>query len=396
MAKKLSISDFGKNITKAVGINTGFTDVKHFMDTGNYALNYLISGNFYGGVPLEGTFTMFAGESQTGKSYISSANMCRWAIENDTLPVLIDTENALSSDWFDRLGIDSTKILRIPAGTVDQMTQVMTTFIKQYKENYTLSTPIEEKQKVVIIIDSIGMAVTSTELNQAEKGDMKGDMGRKAKQLGSMCRIMLSKITGEPIGLVGVNHTYASQDMFKPSDVIAGGNMMELGPRVIVAMKKKKLKDESLMKKAGVKGARYSGVRVDAVVLKTSWGKPFQKTSFNIPYSTGMDKYSGLFDFFKENEYFETAGTGTYIYKSRIDGTEEFRVRGQANVTDEHLILMMKDLSAISGLTEKEIAKLKVKKEKSKAKAMIDEKPQTKKTVLVDSPVIGSVDVKED
>lgn len=396
MAKKMTISDFGKNITKKVGINTGFTDVKHFMDTGNHALNYLISGDFYGGVPLEGTFTMFAGESQTGKSYISSANMCRWAIENDALPVLIDTENALSSDWFDKLGIDSDKILRIPAGTVDDMTLAMVTFVDQYKENYTLDTPMEEKQKVVIIIDSIGMAVTSTELNQAEKGDMKGDMGRKAKQLTSMCRIMLSKITGEPIGLVGVNHTYASQDMFSPDDVIAGGNMMELAPRVIVAMKKKKLKDESLMKKAGVKGARYSGVHVDAMVLKTNWGKPFQKTSFNIPYATGMDKYSGLCDFFKEHDFFDRPSSMTYAYKSRIDGTEEFKVTGANNITNEHLEIMMKDLSAVEGLTEKEVEKLKVKKEKEKAKTMISEKPTTTKTVLVDTPIVESVDVKED
>ena len=396
MAKKLTIADFGKNITKKVGINTGFTDVQNFMDTGNYALNYLISGDFYGGVPLEGTMTIFAGESQTGKSYISSANMCRWAIENDAIPLLIDTENALSSDWFAKLGIDSEKILRIPAGTVDDMTKSMLTFIDQYKDNYDLDTPIEEKQKVVMIIDSIGMAVTSTELNQAEKGDMKGDMGRKAKQLTSMCRIILSKITGEPIGLVGVNHTYASQDMFKPDDVIAGGNMMELAPRVIVAMKKKKLKDENKMKKAGVSGARYAGVHVDAMVLKTNWGKPFQKTSFDIPYATGMDRYSGLFDFFKENDYFDRPSNSMYIYNSAIDGTEEFRINGAGNVTHEHLEIMMKDLSAVEGLTDKEVEKLKVKKQKETAKQMISEKPTTKKTVLVDTPVVESVDVNKD
>jgi hypothetical protein len=57
------VSKFRKNITKNIdGISTGFHDPKTWISTGNYTLNYLVSGDFYKGVPL-GKVTVLAGES---------------------------------------------------------------------------------------------------------------------------------------------------------------------------------------------------------------------------------------------------------------------------------------------------------------------------------------------
>ena len=62
-AKPFDISKFRKSITKSIdGLGVGFNDPTDWISTGNYALNYLISGDFFKGVPL-GKVTVFAGES---------------------------------------------------------------------------------------------------------------------------------------------------------------------------------------------------------------------------------------------------------------------------------------------------------------------------------------------
>jgi hypothetical protein len=61
--KPLDLSKFRASITKNIsGISAGFHDPKDWISTGNYTLNYLVSGNFDRGIPL-GKVSVFAGES---------------------------------------------------------------------------------------------------------------------------------------------------------------------------------------------------------------------------------------------------------------------------------------------------------------------------------------------
>ena len=53
MVKPFDISKFRKDITKSIdGLGIGFRDPTDWISTGNYALNYLVSGDFYKGIPL--------------------------------------------------------------------------------------------------------------------------------------------------------------------------------------------------------------------------------------------------------------------------------------------------------------------------------------------------------
>jgi hypothetical protein len=62
--KTLDLTKFRKDITKNIpGLSVGFRDPKVWISTGNYALNYAISGRFRdGGIPL-GKVAVLAGES---------------------------------------------------------------------------------------------------------------------------------------------------------------------------------------------------------------------------------------------------------------------------------------------------------------------------------------------
>ena len=109
MAKPFDVSKFRKDITKSIdGLSIGFHDPTDWISTGSYALNYLISGDFYRGVPM-GKVTVFAGESGAGKSYFASGNIIRAAQEQGIFVVVIDSENALDESWLQALGVIQMK-----------------------------------------------------------------------------------------------------------------------------------------------------------------------------------------------------------------------------------------------------------------------------------------------
>ena len=293
MAKPFDVSKFRKDITKSIeGLSIGFNDPTDWISTGNHALNYLISGDFNKGVPL-GKVTVFAGESGSGKSYICSGNLVRHAQQQGIFVVLVDTENALDEDWLKALGVDTAedKLLKLNMAMIDDVAKTISEFMKSYK-----AMPEGEKPKVLFIIDSLGMLLTPTDVNQFESGDMKGDMGRKPKALTALVRNCVNMFGSHNVGLVATNHTYASQDMFDPDDKISGGQGFIYASSIVVAMKKLKLKEDE----DGNKISEVRGIRSACKVMKTRYAKPFESVQVKIPYETGMNPYSGLLDLFEK------------------------------------------------------------------------------------------------
>jgi recombination protein RecA len=294
LAKPFDVSKFRKDITKSIeGLSIGFNDPTDWVSTGNHALNYLISGDFNKGVPL-GKVTVFAGESGSGKSYICSGNLVRHAQQQGIYVVLIDTENALDEDWLQRLGVDTSedKLLKLNMAMIDDVAKTISEFMKNYR---TLTD--NDKPKVLFVIDSLGMLLTPTDVNQFEAGDMKGDMGRKPKALTALVRNCVNMFGSHNVGLVATNHTYASQDMFDPDDKISGGQGFIYASSIVVAMRKLKLKEDE----DGNKVSDVLGIRSACKVMKTRYAKPFESVQIKIPYSTGMNPYSGLLDLFEKS-----------------------------------------------------------------------------------------------
>lgn len=290
--KAFDLSKFRKTLTKSIdGLGVGFNDPTDWVSTGNYALNYLISSDFKKGVPL-GKVTVFAGESGAGKSYICSGNLIKNAQEQGIFVVLIDSENALDKAWLEALGVstDESKLLKLNMAMIDDVAKTISEFMKEYK-----AMPEEAKPKVLFVIDSLGMLLTPTDVDQFEAGNMKGDMGRKPKALTSLVRNCVNMFGSHNVGLVATNHTYASQDMFDPDDKISGGQGFIYASSIVVAMKKLKLKEDE----DGNKVSEVKGIRSACKIMKTRYAKPFENIQVKIPYETGMDPYSGLVDLFE-------------------------------------------------------------------------------------------------
>ena len=324
MAKPFDVSKFRKEITKSIdGLSIGFNDPTDWISTGNYALNYLISGDFNKGIPL-GKVTVFAGDSGAGKSYICSGNIVKHAQEQGIFVVLIDSENALDESWLHALGVQTTedKLLKLNMAMIDDVAKLITDFVKEYK-----GLPEDARPKVLFVLDSLGMMLTPTDVNQFQAGDLKGDMGRKPKALTALVRNCVNMFGDLNIGLVATNHTYASQDMFDPDDKISGGQGFIYASSIVVAMRKLKLKTDA----DGNKTTTVNGIRSACKIMKTRYAKPFESVQVKIPYETGMNPYSGLVDLIEGKDLLKKEGNSLVYTTADGEIIKQFRKAWELN-----------------------------------------------------------------
>jgi RecA/RadA recombinase len=329
MAKPFDVSKFRKAITKSVpGLSVGFNDPDTWISTGNYTLNKLISNDFHKGIPL-GKVTVLAGESGAGKSYIAAGNVVKSAQEQGIFVILIDTENALDEAWLHALDVDTSpdKLLKLNMSMIDDVAKTISDFMKDYKAEYA-DAEDENRPKVLFVVDSLGMLLTPTDVNQFQAGDMKGDMGRKPKALTSLVRNTVNMFGQYNVGLLATNHTYASQDMFDPDDKISGGQGFIYASSIVIAMRKLKLKVDA----DGNKTSQVWGIRAACKVMKTRYSKPFESVQVEIPYETGMSPFSGLTDFFEAKGILKKSGNSLeYISPTTGEIIKMFRKPWNAN-----------------------------------------------------------------
>jgi RecA/RadA recombinase len=336
MTKAFDISKFRKTLTKSIeGLGVGFNDPTDWVGTGSYALNYLISSDFHKGIPL-GKVTVFAGESGAGKSYFCSGNIIKNAQAQGIFVVLVDSENALDEAWLKALGVDTAedKLLKLNMAMIDDVARTISEFMKEYKTMDETTRP-----KVLFVIDSLGMLLTPTDVNQFEAGEMKGDMGRKPKALTSLVRNSVNMFGSYNVGMICTNHTYASQDMFDPDDKISGGQGFIYASSIVVAMRKLKLKTDA----DGNKTTTVNGIRAACKIMKTRYAKPFESVQVEIPYETGMNPYSGLTDLFEARGLLKKEGNSLVYTTADGEIIKKFR-KGWERNDDGCLDIVMADI----------------------------------------------------
>jgi RecA/RadA recombinase len=347
MAKAFDVSKFRKSITKSIeGLSVGFNDPTDWVSTNNYALNYLISGDFTRGIPM-GKVTVFAGESGAGKSFICSGNLVANAQKQGIFPILIDTENALDEKWLHALGVDTSedKLLKLNMAMIDDVAKMISEFVTQYK-----AMPEDSRPKVLFVLDSLGMLLTPTDVNQFNAGDMKGDMGRKPKALTALVRNCVNMFGDLNLGLVATNHTYASQDMFDPDDKISGGQGFIYASSIVVAMRKLKLKEDE----DGNKVSEVKGIRAACKIMKTRYAKPFESVQVKIPYETGMNPYSGLTDLIEGKGMLKKEGNSLLYTTADGEIIKKFR-KGWERNDDGCLDRVMSDITANPHIFDKSV-----------------------------------------
>lgn len=275
--------------------NNTLSNVSSFIDTGSMALNAIIGGSLYKGIP-SGRIIGFSGPTSCGKTYIINKILAN-AQKEGRYVIIFDTENAVDAQSATNMGMDPSKVKYCPVETVEQCRNQISQF---------LDSVIEKKLKsqFIISIDSLGNLVSTKEMNDVSSGKEAMDMGARAKGLKSMLRVLTHKAAKADVPIVFSNHIYTNPTEMFPGVVKqqSGGSGPLYMSSVLVqmAVKNEKTTGTNQSKEASDEiipmAKDVNGVTLRALTIKNRIVPPFLETEMYLNFKNGLAKYSGLLE----------------------------------------------------------------------------------------------------
>lgn len=254
-----------------------------FLDTNVITLNLAISGKVRGGIP-RGKITMMSAPSQSGKSFVGMS-IVKSAQKAGMSVVIIDTERSFSFKMAQGMGIDTDpkKLAVFQENGIEKVKSILLTV--------TDGVPADERDNLLIIIDSWGTLVTSKSINDGMTGNDVMDM-TEAKKKNNLANIMLN--TGATMFVV--NHVYdnVGQAFGDPLTIPGGRRLYFVSEAVVLGMSRAKEKDAD---------KTITGIVISAIAKKSRYSKEDAKFQFRIKRNGGLDMFFGLLDFAMEGGY---------------------------------------------------------------------------------------------
>lgn len=302
---------------KSETIKAGFSNIDMWVDMGNYSMNRIMSGKFYEGL-LFGRQYVYYGESGSGKS-LQAAYACANAQKAHNAFVLwIDVEKATDDvagqEWLKRIGVDldEDNFQYMTGATLSDCKKTVSEMCKMYREAYEDG---DFNRPMIIVVDSWSAAMTEKQWEEAQAGTIVGDMGQKAKQTGDVVQSITHLCSHLPVMVLGVGHIMDNQDKYGPKHKTTGGHKMFYMASGCLMLTKAALKENDKNRaiedkeveqywkdmKAGMTADHKKRSQIIGHVcvidnLKSRSSKPGQRIEIQVPFNTGMDAYSGLFD----------------------------------------------------------------------------------------------------
>jgi len=331
MSKFSFLKDFEKEIKDLKSVGGDVEIGRYWISYGNFVLNRVLSGEFTKGL-AQGTGALVAGFSGTGKSFIAG-NVIREAQQAGAFNLIIDSENALDSEYLTKIGVDYNKdILRKRVVKITDAWTLIRSFLDGYIKEY--GDDLAKAPKVHITVDSLGFMMTDSDYNNAEAGDFKADQGATKR----MIKDLLKKLTH---AVAGLNITYLCTDQVyqaRAEQIMAGtaingavlNEQVKFAFHQIAYLSRLKLKDD--------KTKQVTGIRLKVAAAKTRFTQPFGQIELEVPYSTGIDPYNGLLEVAvalgvveKKGSRYAIAGeTNTWYGKDFADYQEDVLIKCDA------------------------------------------------------------------
>jgi RecA/RadA recombinase len=299
MAKKNNTLDSLKDIFKSVDdLNpdaaildaSTLSTADDWIDTGSYALNAIISGSMYKGIPV-GRITGFSGPSMAGKTLIINKIMAN-AQKKDYIAVVWDSEVAVDKKSAEAVGMDPARTKYYPVETIEDCRNQICTFL----DNVIKADNPE--LKFIISIDSLGNLASAKEIRDTTAGKDASDVGQRAKAIKSMMRVLTYKAAKAKVPILFSNHVYDSMEMF-PTLVKtqSGGKGPIYLASVLVQLstKNEKVSDNPNEQSIAI-AHNISGVTLGALTIKNRFVPNYLKTELYLNFKAGLDKHAGLFE----------------------------------------------------------------------------------------------------
>lgn len=300
--KKFEFSRVGAildNIAKTVPIHID-KEIRErtYISTGNYVLNAALSGSLFGGVGDQG-ITTFAGPEASGKTFLL-LNVMREAQKKGHCVVYIDTEYAIYRADLPKYGLDNSpeKFIIVRGNQVEELNVAVTTLIDELKK---AKLDGYELPKQIWALDSLAQLSSKKSKEDLLKGDIKADVGNKAKAISSLFVSITADINYLGIPLIIANQTYETMETYSQV-IMKGGKQLYYSSNNIVFLSKAKLKEDA--DDMDITG--QSGVVVTCKCVKNRQVKPKQ-VKIEISFEKGMNPYVGLLEFCRP-EFFNQIG----------------------------------------------------------------------------------------
>jgi len=276
-------------------------------------LNVALSGKLNGG--LVSGLTVLAGPSKHFKTSFALKIAAAY-LESDPEAVMLfyDSEFGSPQSYFETFGIDLNRVLHTPITNVEELKFDL---INQLEA-------MEKKDKVIIVIDSIGNLASKKELEDAINEKAVADMSR-AKALKGLFRMSTPYLTMKNIPLLAINHTYKEIGLF-PKDIVGGGTGIYYSADNIWILGRRQNKT----------GTEVTGYDFIINVEKSRYVKEKSKIPISVSWDGGIERFSGLLDVGLASGHIIKPSNGWY-QKVDTDTGEVIgsKVREKDTVTEE-------------------------------------------------------------
>ena len=302
------MSDFLKKIVKDVGneyadlVSEGMdSDIDHFIDTGSYVFNALLSGSLYGGLPSN-KITALAGESATGKTYFLMGVIKSFLDKNPKAQVAyFESESAITQQMITDRGIDPERLAIFPVTTVQEFRTQSLKILDAYLET--------DRFPFFLALDSLGMMSTSKEISDTAEGKETRDMTR-AQVLKAAFRVLTLKLGRAKVPMVITNHTYDVIGSMFPTKEMGGCSGVKYAASSIIYLSRKKEKD----------GTEVIGNIIHCKNHKSRLTVENKMVDVRLSYRDGLDRHYGLLDLALKHGVFKSVSTRIEL----PDGTKTF------------------------------------------------------------------------
>ena len=270
-------------------------------------INVALSGSMDGG--LAPGLTVLAGPSKHFKTsfglIMASAYLKKY---DESVLLFYDSEFGSPQSYFENFDIDTKRVLHTPVTNVEELKFDIISQLEQ----------LDRKDKVVIMIDSIGNLASKKELEDAINEKSVADMSR-AKALKGLFRMCTTYLNMKDIPLIAVNHTYQEIGLF-PKAVVSGGTGIYYSADNIWILGRQQDK----------KGQDIQGYHFVINVEKSRYVKEKSKIPITVSWEGGVQNYSGLLDVAIDAGYCNKPSPGWYSIKD-----SDRRVRYDETLTKE-------------------------------------------------------------
>lgn len=282
---KKSIQKNVKGVHVSVLSDSDIATNRFWLKTPAMDLNRVLSGSIYKGLQSR-NLVGIVGPEHTMKSSFMVLCMAE-AQKQGKKCIVIDTEGGISADFCIRWGLDPDKILYTYTPWVHEVKSI----IAQIKES--------GENDYVIGLDSVGGLDRYKSFTDAAGGDPKQDQGLLQKDIRGMLKLLLNICVGQNSIGIACGHMYGMPGTVPMPDQIGGGKAMRLFPSVLIMLRKEQKKE----------GKKVVGNIIRATTIKNRLYPPFQTSTVELDYTSGINRYAGLLSLAEEAGIVEKSGS---------------------------------------------------------------------------------------